>query len=230
LISRSAKTTSRCCGSRCPPDVRVLVVDDHPIARQGLANLARDTFLVERVDEAGNARDALVAAKVDAPALILLDLHIPGVPQTSVLCTQLRGAAPAAKIVLVTAFEEADAIKRCFAAGVEACLLKDTSLVDLRQALKAVLAGRRVIDPRIAQTLATERVRALRGETLSVDLTQREREVLELLAEGCSNRLIAERLFLAETTVKGYVSSLLDKFQATSRLQAVVRAMEQGLL
>jgi DNA-binding NarL/FixJ family response regulator len=70
----------------------------------------------------------------------------------------------------------------------------------------------------------------LRGETPTVDLTQREREVLELLAEGCSNRLIAERLFLAETTVKGYVSNLLDKLHATSRLQVVIRASEQGLL
>jgi DNA-binding NarL/FixJ family response regulator len=210
--------------------VRVLVVDDHPIARQGLAALAREAFLVERVSEAGTPREALLAAKADAPALILLDLHIPGVPQTSVLCTQLRAAAPAAKIVLVTAFEEADAIKRCFAAGVDGCLLKDTSLMDLRQALQTVLAGRRVIDPRIAQTLATERVRALRGETLTVALTRRERDVLALLAEGCSNRLIAERLFLAETTVKGYVSNLLDKLGVTSRLQAVVRASEQGLL
>lgn len=103
-------------------------------------------------------------------------------------------------------------------------------MIDLRKALQSVVTGHRVIDPRIAQTLATDHVRVLRGETLTVVLTSREREVLELLAEGCSNRLIAERLFIAETTVKGYVSSLLEKLGAKSRLQAVIRASEHGLL
>jgi DNA-binding NarL/FixJ family response regulator len=210
--------------------VRVLIVDDHPIARQGLANLVREAFRVERVVEVDDAREALVAAKRDAPALILLDLQIPGVPQTSVLCTQLRTAAPNARVAIITAFEKPEAIKQCFAAGADACLLKDTSMVNLREALQAVVAGRRVINPRIAQTLATEHVRVLRGETFNIELTQRERDVLALLAEGCSNRLIAERLFIAETTVKGYVSNLLDKLHAKSRLQAVIRASEQGLL
>jgi two-component system response regulator DevR len=210
--------------------VRVLIVDDHPIARQGLTSIVHDAFRVERAFEVDNAREALVVARREAPALILLDLQIPGVPQTAVLCTQLRVAAPDARIAIITAFDDAGAIKKCFAAGADACLLKDTSMVDLREALRAVLAGRRVIDPRIAQTLANDHLRVLRGDTPAVDLTQREREVLELLAEGCSNRLIAERLFLAETTVKGYVSNLLDKLHATSRLQVVIRASEQGLL
>jgi DNA-binding NarL/FixJ family response regulator len=87
-----------------------------------------------------------------------------------------------------------------------------------------------VIDPRIAQTLADDLVSVLRGEKQAIQLTVREREVLDLLAEGCSNRMIAERLFIAETTVKGYVRSLLEKFGASSRLQAVVRATEQGVL
>jgi|tagenome__1003787_1003787.scaffolds.fasta_scaffold20961737_3 two-component system response regulator DevR len=210
--------------------MRVLIVDDHPIARRGLSTLVRDAFRVERVVEVETANDALLAAKRDSPELILLDLQLPGVPQTSVLCTQLRVAAPKAKIAIITAFDEPTAVKRCFAAGADACLLKDTAILDLREALQAVIAGRRVIDPRIAQTLATEHVRVLRGETATIELTQRERQVLELLAEGSSNRLIAEQLFIAETTVKGYVSNLLDKLNAKSRLQAVIRASEHGLL
>jgi two-component system response regulator DevR len=210
--------------------VRVLVVDDHPIARQGLATLVREAFRVDKLVEVDNARDALIAAKRESPGLILLDVHIPGVPQTSVLCTQLRVAAPNAKIAIITAFEEPEAIKRCLKAGADACFLKDTAMIDLREALQAVVAGKRVIDPRIAQTLATEHINVLRGETSKTDLTQREHEVLKLLAEGCSNRLIAERLFIAETTVKGYVSNLLDKLGADSRLQAVIRATEHGLI
>jgi two-component system response regulator DevR len=210
--------------------MHVLIVDDHPIARRGLSTLVHDAFRVDRVVEVETANDALLAAKRDSPELILLDLQLPGVPQTSVLCTQLRVAAPQAKIAIITAFDEPTAVKRCFAAGADACLLKDTAILDLREALQAVIAGRRVIDPRIAQTLATEHVRVLRGQTATIELTQRERQVLELLAEGSSNRLIAEQLFIAETTVKGYVSNLLDKLNATSRLQAVIRASEYGLL
>jgi two-component system response regulator DevR len=210
--------------------MHVLIVDDHPIARRGLSTLVHDAFRVDRVVEVETANDALLAAKRDNPELILLDLQLPGVPQTSVLCTQLRVAAPQAKIAIITAFDDPTAVKRCFAAGADACLLKDTAILDLREALQAVIAGRRVIDPRIAQTLATEHVRVLRGDTATIELTQRERQVLELLAEGSSNRLIAEQLFIAETTVKGYVSNLLDKLDATSRLQAVIRASEFGLL
>ena len=210
--------------------MRVLIVDDHPIARQGLGTLVRDAFRVERVIEVENAHDALLAAKREAPGLMLLDLHMPGLPHTSVLCTQLRLAVPRARIAIITAFDEPESVKRCFAAGADAFLLKDTSLLDLRQALRAVVSGRQVIDPRVARTLATEHVRSLRGEAATIELTQRERQVLELLAQGCSNRMIAERLFIAETTVKGYVSNLLDKLHVTSRLQAVVRASEAGLL
>jgi DNA-binding NarL/FixJ family response regulator len=210
--------------------MQVLIVDDHPISRQGLSTLVHDAFRVERVIEAQTDNEALVAAKRERPELILLDLHLPGVPQTSVLCTQLRLAAPQAKIAIITAFDEPEAVKRCFAAGADACLLKDTEMLDLREALQAVVAGRRVIDPRIAQNLATEHVRVLRGEASAIELTHREREVLALLAEGCSNRLIAEHLFIAETTVKGYVSNLLAKLNANSRLQAVIRASEHGLL
>src|SRR3954453_14376706 len=151
--------------------MRVLIVADHPIARQDFARPVRDAFRVERVIEADAAGDALVAARRDRPALILLDLHLPGVPQTSVLCTQLRVAAPQAKIAIITAFDEPEAVKRCFAAGADACLLKDTAILDLREALKAVVAGRPVIDPRIAQTLAAEHVRVLRGETATIELT-----------------------------------------------------------
>jgi DNA-binding NarL/FixJ family response regulator len=210
--------------------MRVLIVDDHPIARKGLSTLVNEAFRVERVLEATTAEEALVAAQRERPELILLDLNLPGVPQTSVLCRQLQVAAPRTRIAIITAFDEPEAVRRCFEAGAHACLLKDTTMIDLRGALRAVLAGERVIDPRIARRLAGDEARLLRGDPSGVELTDREREVLQLLAEGCSNRLIAEQLFIAETTVKGYVSSLLEKLEATSRLQAVVRATEHGLL
>jgi DNA-binding NarL/FixJ family response regulator len=210
--------------------MNVLIVDDHPTTRQGLATIVRDAFRVELVVEVDRAREALVAAKRDSPALILLDLRMPGGIDTSVLVTQLRLAAPAARIVIITAYEDAELIQRCFAAGADACLLKDTSVIDMRAALQAVAGGQRVIDPRVAQTLANAHVAALRGKRAPIRLTQREREVLELLAEGCSNRLIADRLFIAETTVKSHVSALLEKLDAKSRLQVVINANARGLI
>jgi DNA-binding NarL/FixJ family response regulator len=210
--------------------MNVLIVDDHPATRQGLATIVRDAFRVERVVEVDGARDALLAARRDSPALILLDLRMPGGGDTSVLVTQLRLAAPAARIAIITAYEDAELIQRCFAAGADGCLLKDTSVVDMRVALQSIARGHRVIDPRIAQTLANAHVAVLRGKGTSVKLTQREREVLQLLAEGCSNRLIADRLFISETTVKSHVSALLEKLGARSRLQAVINANTRGVI
>ena len=207
-----------------------LLVDDHPLARRGLATIVRQAFRVERIVEADTAEYALRAARMFSPELILLDLRMPGVPEPSVLCSQLHLAAPNARIAVVTAFEDSAELMRCLAAGADGCLLKDASVSSLEDALRAIVVGRRVIDPRIAQSLATAHVDTLRGSVPEASLTRREREVLELLAEGCSNRLIGERLFLAETTVKGYVSQLLEKLGVSSRLQAVIRATEQGLL
>lgn len=210
--------------------MRVLIVDDHPIARQGLAVLVKSALRVDELDEAGNARDALTAAKRLQPNLVLLDLRLPGDVEASRLVTQLRVAAPGARLALVTACDDPDLITRCLAAGADGCLLKDSDIQDVRGGLQAIAVGRRMIDPRVAQALATEHVRNLQAQRRPVHLTQRERDVLALLGEGCSNRLIADRLNLAETTVKGHVSALLDKLGARSRLQAVVNAGQQGLV
>jgi DNA-binding NarL/FixJ family response regulator len=210
--------------------MHVLIIDDHPVARQGLATIVREAFRVERVIEVDDSRSALLAAKRYAPALILLDLRLPGGLDASVLVTQLRLAAPAARVAIITAYADANEIQRCFAAGADGCLLKDTAVVDMRDALTAVASGQRVIDPRIAQTLASAHVAALRGGGVPVKLTDRELDVLKLLAEGCSNRMIADRLFIAETTVKGHVSALLEKLDARSRLQVVINASARGLI
>ena len=137
---------------------------------------------------------------------------------------------PHGNIVILTAFAEIDLIRQCLAAGADGVLLKDAEPADLIMRLRHLAAGTRVIDPRVAESLAVDMVSVLRGETEQVVLSPREREVLELLAEGCSNRQIAGRLFIAETTVKGYVAALLDKLRVDSRLQAVIRAVQRGLL
>lgn len=209
--------------------MKALIVDDHPIARRGLQTVLEVAFRIERVDEVDSGSKALAAAHSLRPELVLLDLRLPGTP-ASILCAQLRASFPKLAIVVITAFADAAEIKRCLAAGADGCLLKDAPITEMAAALRAIVRGEKHIDARIAQTLAVDMVSVLRGEASVAHLTPREREVLELLAEGCSNRMIAERLVLAETTVKGYIASLLDKLDASSRLQAVVRAHEAGLI
>jgi DNA-binding NarL/FixJ family response regulator len=156
-------------------------------------------------------------------------MHIPDAMPTAELCRQLRGLLPRARIVIVTAFDRLGEIEDCLAAGADGCLLKDTTDVDFTAALRTIRAGQTVIDPRIAQRLATDLL-GRRSSSTDVHLTAREREVLHLIAEGCSNRAISERLQLSEATVKGYVSSLLYKLGVSSRLEALVRASDAGLI
>jgi DNA-binding NarL/FixJ family response regulator len=209
--------------------VRVLIVDDHLIARRGLRTILRETFGLDDCAEAADAATALTLAPTYRPELILLDMHMPAAAPAPELCRRLRAMLPDARIVMVTAFDRTGEIRDCLAAGADGCLLKDTSEVDMTAALRTVLAGGCVIDPRIAFRLA----RDLAGQPdrkPTPQLTSRERDVLDLLAEGCSNRAIARRLRLSEATVKGYVGQVLDKLNASSRLEALVRASDAGLI
>lgn len=210
--------------------LRVLLVDDHPLARQGLRVLVVGQHPDASVAEAANSAQALRLAATGTPDLILLDLHMPDSEPSSILCMKLREAAPRSAILLVTAFDQLDEIKACLAAGARGCMLKDIDEQGLASAMRRALAGERVLDPRIGQRLADEYVDALCSDRPGIQLTPRERAVLLLLAEGASNRAIAGSLHLAENTVKGYVAQLMEKLGASSRLQIVIYADRRGLL
>jgi DNA-binding NarL/FixJ family response regulator len=208
--------------------MKVLLVDDHPLARRGLHVVVTSNLGECEILEADDAVTALGLAHNEHPEMILLDARMPGSTPPDQLCQQLHELVPNAAIVIVTAFDDLEIIRACLSAGANGCLLKDTSEVDIGAALRALLAGEFVIDPRIARELAQDSVTAQREGTRN--LTNRERDVLALLARGCSNRKIAQQLFLSETTVKGYVTDILQKLDASSRLEAVVHAYELGLV
>jgi DNA-binding NarL/FixJ family response regulator len=209
--------------------MKALILDDHVVARRGLRTILQESFALEECHEVETAQDALSLAAARKPDLILLDMRVPGSMPTHELCRQLRSLLPRSRIVIVTAFDRVGEITDCMSAGADGCLLKDTSELDFTNALRTIRAGESVIDPRIVQRLASELVgRNSRG--VAVRLTSRERDVLGLIAEGCSNRAISVRLQLSEATVKGYVSSLLEKLGASSRLEALVRASDTGLI
>jgi two-component system, NarL family, response regulator DevR len=210
--------------------VKVLLVDDHPLVRRGVGSMLAEAFPALELREAGSTAEAIVIATAFQPNLVVLDLRLPDPPGPAATCAALKERNHHGHIVILTAFAEMDLIRQCLAAGADGVLLKDTEPDELIRCLRLVAAGTRAIDPRVAQTLAADMVSTLRGENDQIVLSPRERDVLELLAEGCSNRQIAARLFIAETTVKGYVATLLDKLGVDSRLQAVVQAAKRGLV
>jgi DNA-binding NarL/FixJ family response regulator len=210
--------------------MKALIVDDHSIARRGIAQLLAAAFELEQVVGVQDGHAAVTTVKELQPDLVIMDLQLPETPRGVALCAQLRNLAPAAVIVIVTAFDRGGEIKQCLAAGADGALLKDTTDGDIIDALRRIVNGEVVVSPGIAARLATDFVGVLRGDDEVVRLTAREREVLDLLAEGCSNKEIGERLVISQATVKDFVGILLRKLGASSRLQVVVRASEAGLL
>lgn len=207
--------------------MKILIVDDHPVARRGMQALIGDAFGDAQVIPAANGRQALEHAVRSPPDLVVLDLRIPG-DSAPTNCRGLLERAPRARIVILTAFDDTDELRLCLAAGAHGCLLKDTAEANVERVLKRIMAGETIIDPRIANRLALEYSLALRADARR--LTTRERDVLRLLAEGLSNRAISAKMFLAESTVKGHVVALRKKLGATSRLHAVIEADRLGLL
>jgi two-component system nitrate/nitrite response regulator NarL len=209
--------------------VKVLIIDDHPVARRGLRMIVSEAFGNADCAETANADTALTLAETLHPDLLLLDMHMPGDLTAPALCRRMREILPDSKIVIVTAFDSSREIRDCLVAGADGCLLKDTSETDMAAALQTTVAGAPALDPRIAFQLARDLV-SEPTRTAAAHLSGREQDVLHLLAEGRSNRAIARQLGLSEATVKGHVSRLLDKLNASSRLEAVVRASDAGLI
>jgi DNA-binding NarL/FixJ family response regulator len=191
--------------------------------------IVSEAFGETQCAEAADAATALALAETFRPDLLLLDMHMPGEPTAAAMCRKMRQALPESKIVIVTAFDSSSEIRDCLMAGADGCLLKDTSETDMAAALRTTVTGAPALDPRIAFQLARDLV-SEPARTAAPHLSGREQEVLRLLAQGRSNRAIARQLGLSEATVKGHVSRLLDKLNASSRLEAVVRATDVGLI
>jgi DNA-binding NarL/FixJ family response regulator len=216
-----------------PETVRVLLVDDQRLMREGLRTLLELEPGIEVVGEAGNGEEALAAYERLRPDVVLMDVRMPvmdGVEATR----RLLARFPAARIIILTTFDDDEYVFEGLRGGALGYLLKDVSVHDLVEAIHTVMAGGVLIEPSVARKVVAELAR-LRPPTptptrLAEPLSEREREVLQLLAEGLTNREIAERLFLAEGTVKNYVTTILGKIGARDRTQAALRAHELGLL
>jgi len=206
--------------------IRVLIVDDHPIFRDGLAGLLATLPEVEIAATAGTAEEALAALTRTSPDVVLMDINLPGTSGVEAT-RRVSQIAPAVAVLVISMVDDDDSVFAALAAGARGYVLKGASAAEITAALRTVAAGGAVFGAGIASRLLANRPVRLSGPaSLSQqhDLTAREREVLDLLAEGASNRQIARSLGLSLKTVQNHVSRILDKLQAADRTQAALRA------
>jgi len=214
--------------------VRVLLVDDQRLMREGLRILLELEPDIEVVGEAEDGQAALEAYAVLRPDVVLMDIRMPGMDGVEAT-RRLRDRWPEARVIILTTFDDDAYVFEGLRAGALGYLLKDVSGAELAEAVRTVAAGGALIEPSVARKVVAEFARIAppshrAGEGLPEPLSEREREVLRLLAQGLTNREIAARLFLAEGTVKNYVTAILQKLGVRDRTQAALRARELGLI
>lgn len=212
--------------------IRVMVVDDQQLFRRGIVALLGTESGIEVVGEAGDGIEATSLATSTAPDVVLLDVKMPQRSGTEA-CRSIKDAVPTTKIVMLTASEEEADLYEAVKAGASGYLLKDSSLEDVADAVRLVADGQSLISPSMAAKLIEEfkqlsqRDRPVTG---SLRLTDRELEVLRLVARGLNNRDISKELFISENTVKNHVRNILEKLQLHSRMEAVMYAVREKLL
>jgi DNA-binding NarL/FixJ family response regulator len=205
--------------------IRIVVVDDHPIVRQGLVATLDDEPEFEVVGSAGSAEDALGLVREQSPDLVLLDLELPGLSGIEAI-PRLRETSPDTRILVFTAYDTDERVLSAVRAGAGGYQLKGAAVAEIAAAIRTVAAGGSVLAPSAAAKLANA-VRAPRG---AGPLTVREREVLRLIAQGLPGKQIAGQLGISERTVKFHTASLIRKLGADNRAQAVAVAAQRGLL
>jgi two-component system response regulator DevR len=206
--------------------IRVFLMDDHELVRRGLVDLLKSEPDITVVGEAGTAADALHRIPGARPDVALLDGRLPDGSGIDV-CREIRSSYPNIRCVILTSFDDDEALFSAIMAGASGYLLKEVGGSNLVTGIRQVAAGQSLIDPAVTQKLLDRLRNPVKESSMLDQLTPREREILNLITDGHTNRQIGEKLFLAEKTVKNYVSILLTKLGMQRRTQAAVYGAQQ---
>jgi DNA-binding NarL/FixJ family response regulator len=209
--------------------IRVLIADDHPLFRKGLRGLLDSVTGIEVVGEGSSGEEAIALAKELQPDVILMDIHMPevnGIEATR----RILHTSPSIGVLVLTMYEDDDSVFAAMRAGARGYLLKGVDQTEVLRAINAVWSGEAIFSPSIARRLIhyfSTMEKAI--SPVFPELTDREREVLTLIAQGHTNAAIAERLVLSPKTVRNHVSTIFSKLQVASRAEAIIRARDAGL-
>ncbi|MEV0613255.1 response regulator transcription factor [Nonomuraea sp. NPDC050404] len=204
--------------------VRLMIVDDHPVVRDGLRGIFEGVPDIEVVAEAGDGHEALAQARAAAPDVVLMDLRMPGLDGVGAI-ERLSADHPRVRVVVLTTYDTDGDVSRALAAGVAGYLLKDAPREELQAAVRTAAAGGRVL----AQRITSQLIDGL-GRKPATAPSPRELEVLRLIARGAANKEVAKALLISETTVKTHLKHVFAKLGVDNRAAAVVAAMERNLI
>lgn len=209
--------------------IRILIVDDHAIVRRGLRTLISGKPDMKVVGEAANGVEAVEKAQAQKPDVILMDLEMPRKNGIEAI-REIKQRDPSAHILVLTSFADDDRVFPAIKAGALGYLLKDTLPSELLQAIRNIHQGKRSLHPAIAEKLMRELIRPEPTSPAKEPLTNRELEVLTLIAQGYINNEIADILFVSDRTVSTHISNILNKLHLANRTQAVIYALQEGLV
>jgi len=219
-----------------PEPIRTMIVDDHALFRRGLQMVLDEEEDIELVGQASDGSEAVEKAGESLPDVVLMDIRMPRSSGIEA-CRAMKEVAPSAKIVMLTISDEEEDLFEAIRAGASGYLLKDLPLDEVAETVRAVYGGQSLINPSMARKLLTE-FATLAGrdaeervqQVPAPRLTEREMQVLKLVARGMNNRDIAKELFISENTVKNHVRNILEKLQIHSRMEAVMVAVREKLI
>jgi DNA-binding NarL/FixJ family response regulator len=203
-------------------EIRVLIADDHPVARQGLSSILKSLTGVQVVGEAADGNEACELYDQLSPDVLIVDLRMPEKDGLQVVAELMSSRSPKPRIIVITTYECEEDLRRAIMAGAKGYLVKVADPRQIEEVLRAVAAGRTLFPAEITTKLAEA--------VAHPELTKRELQVLQYAANGRSNKEIGSILYISEATVKGHIRSILTKLEARSRAEAIAIAVERGLI
>ena len=209
--------------------IKILIVDDHPVVREGIGAMLKREPDFKIVGEASNGLEAVEQARELSPDVILMDLRMPEMDGVEAI-TRIKEAKPEVKFIILTTYSDDEYIFKGIAAGARAYLLKDAPRDELFKAIRAVSRGESLIQPVVASRVLDKLAELSRKNPGAETLSDREVEVLRLMAKGDSNSNIAELLSITQSTVKTHITSIFQKLNVTTRTEAVTTALKRGII